>query len=245
MKQPVRPCIKTCMSTSMIMLSAIALEGNAQTFSGSYRPVDSNTQQLPSNTDSDSRFAPQASAPQADALSPSSNQGRQPMPGYAPSVWQQPAYYPAPVPAYPTEKSTPNYNVNLNPMGIIDDFFGSGSNRNANSAYVYPSALPPTYAPPSYNILPTYGQMPTSAPSGYHPETAVDTPVDTPSGNASTSWNPPASATHESMRPATDPTPRPYANPQESGNSFMQRPWSSVNGAHDSRFRPPELKGTP
>ncbi len=56
----------------------------------------------------------------------------------------------------------------------------------------------------------------------------------------------PQQAAAPAPKPAPKPAaPRPFSNPQESGSSFTPRSITIQPGRNDSRFRPPELKGTP
>ena len=176
-----------------------------------------------------------------------------PQPAYP--ARQQPAYYPPP-PAYGNNPyTTPGFNIN--PGSMMNNMFGSGNN---NLPYGYPpdplsGSVAPVYDPPlpapSHNWsgyasqpgVPAYGQQPAASTPAPQPHNAQGiAPVAQPEYDNLSGTSPEPIA--QSAQPATQ-APRPFSNPQAAGNTFLQRPLSPGFGRNDSRFRPPELKGTP
>ncbi len=103
--------------------------------------------------------------------------------------------------------------------------------------------------PPTFYGIPPYATGSNYFPYGY-PAGALPGSIAPAYGSppgVTPKWNdqpyPPAPPAY-GQQPAT-PAPRPFANPAEAENTFMQRPDNSGFGRNDSRFRPPELKGTP
>jgi hypothetical protein len=203
---------------------------------GSYRPTG--------------EFPGQNRSPANQQFVPSRN--RNPQPTYQNNP-PPASYYPAP--AYGSNRySTSGY---VNP-GNMNNRFGSRTNDSLpygypadplsrNVAPVYNPPLPAaapgwnTYAPqatsPTYQqpAAPQYWQQqPAASQTGAYNESS---PATQPSENIQTS-------TARPQRQAAPQAPRPFSNPQETGNAFVQRSSPSF-GRNDSRFRPPELKGTP
>ncbi len=95
-----------------------------------------------------------------------------------------------------------------------------------------PQVTPPTYQQPA---APQYWeQQPAASQTGRYNESS---PATQASENIQT-------RTARPQKQAAPQAPRPFSNPQETGNAFVQRSSPSF-GRKDSRFRPPELKGTP
>jgi hypothetical protein len=153
---------------------------------------------------------------------------------------------PPPAPGYDTNRN--GYGLPLpNPGSFMDNFFG-GNKDDRPPAYLPPPA-PPLTAPVAPVYSPPVPQPPTTLPAT--PSAPVDT-IEVPSPEEA----PPhaqflgqkrknENQDREKIKPAPQPpSPRPYSNPQETGNAFPLR-GSSQAGGSDSRFRPPELKGTP
>jgi len=150
--------------------------------------------------------------------------------GYAP-----PGYGRTPLPA-PGYDGGRGYGFPVpGPGGFMDNFFG-GRNDALPETYL-PPPVPPLAAPvaPVYNPPIPQPAPPVPAYGNAEPAQAVDP-------------QPPArqqAETRREVKAAPRPaSPRPFANPRETGNAFPLR--SSVQaGRSDPRFRPPELKGTP
>ena len=159
---------------------------------------------------------------------------------------------------------------------MMNDIFGGGSSSlpYGYPAMALPAPVAPVYDPPIPGATPgwSYGAQP--ATPAYAPPATSQTygaPTSVPGVNSQV----PVTSTHDAaggMNPsipatipppleptpsgqgrgqavagATRPAPRPFSNPQETGNAFVQRSSaaSTTYGGNDSRFRPPELKGTP
>lgn len=205
---------------------------------GSYRP----TGEYPARTGRDnSQFAPATVNP-APAYQPITNPGTY----YAPPAYGN------------SSSSTPGFSIN--PGNMINSMFGTGNNNlpwgypqqplTGSVAPVYDPPLPGAATPgwnnygtqpttPAYDMqpaTPAYTQQPASTPPNAQGVAPV-TPTDY--GSMSTL------APKERLPATTQAAPRPFSNPQTSGNSFPQRPGGPNFGRNDSRFRPPELKGTP
>ncbi|WP_293647554.1 hypothetical protein [Thiolapillus sp.] len=210
---------------------------------GSYRPTSEYPGQV--NTGNTQRFVPSGT--------------RNPPPVYQPAL-PQPGYFPPP--GYgSTPYTTPGFN--LNPGKMMNNAFGTGTNSlpygyppqplSGNVAPVYDPPLPATS--PGWNsygtqpAAPTYEQQPaaptyTQQPAVTQPSHAQGVAPVTPPEYSSESGMSTPPAPQQQVRPTTR-APRPFSNPQTSGNAFLQRPTSPSLGRNDSRFRPPELKGTP
>lgn len=104
----------------------------------------------------------------------------------------------------------------------------------------YPSAYGAFPYTTGSNTVP-YGYPADSLPGNSAPTYDPPPPAITPKWNSQPS---PAEPPMYGQQPA-NPAPRPFANPPEAENTFMQRPDHPGFGRNDSRFRPPELKGTP
>ena len=213
---------------------------------GSYRPTSDYPGQTGGNTQ---QFVPSTT--------------RNPPPVYQPAA-PQPGYYPPPSPGYGSiPYSTPGFGIN--PGNMMNNTYGSGNNGlpygyppqplSGNVAPVYNPPLPA--ATPGWNsygaqpTAPTYGQQPAAStytapqPAAPQPSHAQGVaPVTPPEYSSEPSVSTPPVPQQEA-RPTTTQAPRPFSNPQTSGNAFLQRPTSPSFGRNDSRFRPPELEGTP
>ena len=226
-----------------------AIGGELRPVPGSYRP----TQEAPASAQGQFVQPGPSPAYSQSGISPSPA-----APSYLPSTQPAVPYY-AP-PAYTAPTYAPTYGGGYRDLGFgmfpFDSFtpFGFGDRRNdsvygylppAPGGYVAPIYHPPLpAAPPLYGAY-TYGTQPaggygTPAPS--YPQTPGYPEAQQPAPQASAAPQPSAKPQITQPAPASKP-PRPFSNPQESGSAFVQR---SVNlGRSDSRFRPPELKGTP
>ncbi len=199
-------------------------------------------------------------------------------PVYPPAPVQQPAYAPpnywnnsTPFPA------TPGFPLNPARM-MNDMFGGGSSNLPYGyPALAAPAPVAPVYDPPIPSVTPgwSYGTQPTTP--AYVPPPASQT-YNIPSSLPAVNSQVPATDTYDAVGgvtpslPATTttpppleptpsgqgrgqavgdiirPAPRPFSNPQETGNAFVQRSNTALGttyGGNDTRFRPPELKGTP
>jgi hypothetical protein len=187
--------------------------------------------------------------------------GNRPIPmGSYPSNPPQAAY--PPPPGYSNNNNRydmPGFNVN--PGNMVNNMF----NTKNNLPYGYPSPpvsgnLAPVYEPPipssnpnwgsygyqqqpatpgySYQqpVNPQYWQQPAATPGNTYSEIAPSAQYSSPAQAASATGNPPASAYS---------APRPFSNPQETGNAFVQRQGGMSSEHSDNRFRPPQLKGSP
>ncbi len=105
----------------------------------------------------------------------------------------------------------------------------------------YPSAYGTFPYATGSNTVP-YGYPADSLPGNIAPTYDPSPPAIMPKWS-SQPYHPPGSPVY-GQQPTT-PAPRPFANPAEAENTFMQRPDNPGFGRNDSRFRPPELKGTP
>lgn len=202
---------------------------------GSYRP----TSEFPGQNSS--------SANQQQFV-PSGN--RNPQPTYQGSP-PPTSYYPAPT--YDGNRySTPGY---ANPGSNM-----YGSRYSGSLPYGYPpeplsGTVAPVYDPPLPAAAPGWNTYaPQAMPPSYQQPAAPRYWQQQPatSLNGTYNENSPATQAPENIqtrtaRPqkqAAPPAPRPFSNPQETGNAFVQHSSPSF-GRNDSRFRPPELKGTP
>ncbi|BAO45291.1 hypothetical protein [Thiolapillus brandeum] len=241
-------------SLGSLLLSTSALAGNRPPVPGSYRPTDGN--QVPNTSGNHQQFIP-------------ANPGAAGYPATAPAQgYAPPGYWNNNAPA-----SAPSFNVN--PGNIMNNMFGGNNNlpygypgmtAPARVAPVYdppiPGAAPswnygaqPTYTQPAYTqpAAPAYNtaQPGNPAANGYTP------PANTYTGSTTISQPPPVSSAPPPLEPTPSgqghsslnikAAPRPFSNPQEAGQAFVQRNNSvrTTYGGNDSRFRPPELEGTP
>ena len=245
MDVPIKPATKAGIGMS-ILLSSLSIQA-AEPYPpvpGSYRPT--------------SEYPGQAGTGNTQQFVPSANRAPQTAYRTAP---QQPAYYPAPAPP-PTYNNRPTIpGFNMNPGSMMNGIFGSGTN---SLPYGYPPEplaghVAPVYDPPlpaasqnwadygSQPAVPAYPQQPAAStdwqPAVPQPDHAQEVaPAAPPEYSSQSGTNPePITAL---TQPATR-APRPFSNPQETGNAFLQRPISTSFGRNDNRFRPPELKGTP
>ena len=242
------------------LLNSLATAADRPPVPGSYRPTtdgqvqagSGNNQQFIPHTNSNSRY-------------PSAPAGQ---PGYAPpNYWNN---NPPPAPS-------PGFSVNPGRM-MNDMFSGgNGSNLPYGyPAMAAPARVAPVYDPPIPGTTPGWGYGTQPATPAYAPPPASQTynvPSSLPTLNSQTPVTDtysvpggvtpavPTATTPPPLEPTpsgqgrgqavtgvTRPAPRPYSNPQETGNAFVQRSNAAVRttyGGNDSRFRPPELKGTP
>ncbi len=234
--------------TSAALGLGIMLLGNLTTAAdrppvpGSYRPATDG--QVRNTVDNHRQFIPSGN---------SNSRYSSPFPA-------QPAYAP---PNYwnnnPPPSTTPAFSIN--PGNMMNNMFGGG---NSNLPYGYPAMAAPARVAPVYDA-----PIPGSTPGWNYYGTPTTTPgYTTPApagtgtyGSTGNMTDPPATVTTPPpLEPTpsgqgrgqpgikTQPAPRPYSNPQESGNAFVQRSNTGTRtsyGGNDSRFRPPELKGTP
>jgi hypothetical protein len=126
---------------------------------------------------------------------------------------------------------------------------GSGWNYGPQPTYTQPAYAQPAYSQPA---LPTYGSTQPGPPAVNSYAPAVDaygsnTGMDSPP--SATTNPPPLEPTPSGQgrgQSIVKPAPRPFSNPQEAGQAFVQRSTTRTTyGGNDGRFRPPELKGTP
>lgn len=174
-------------------------------------------------------------------------------------------YYP-PAPAYGYDGRQYNApDFNFSPGAVMNDMFGSRG--NSNLPYGYPpqpfsGAVAPIYDPPlpaatpgwrdyATQPAPTYYQQPAAPQYWQQPATPQywQQPAAPQTGSLPQAAQPAYTTQPEVMAPpAPQPAvqaPRPFSSQQETGTTFVQRPHSTNLGRNDSRFRPPELKGTP
>ncbi len=108
------------------------------------------------------------------------------------------------------------------------------------TGYPAQQQVPANYYPVQQQVPTSYpGQQNWSLPAGstYAPPVPAQPQQAAPA---------PQQAAASTPKPAPKPAaPRPFSNPQESGSSFTPRSITTQPGRNDSRFRPPELKGTP
>ena len=205
---------------------------------GSYRP----TRDLPAQNNRQFMPSGRSSAP--------------PPVTYTPNP-PQTSYYPAP-PTYsndPRQFNPPTFDAN--PGSLMNNMFNPGSNNlpygypleplTGRVAPVYDSPLPA--ATPDWNsyvpqaVAPAYPQQP--ATNQYWQQPSATQPGTYQGGSvfAQPAYTPPNPAPTTAPQPVK-PAARPFSNPQETGNTFVQRASPAV-GRNDNRFRPPELKGNP
>ncbi|WP_456373072.1 hypothetical protein [Thiolapillus sp.] len=238
-------------SLAGLLLGGLAAAADRPPVPGSYRPTDNgqiqatpgNHQQFIPTRPGNSRYpatAPSTYAPQ-DYWNNNTPATTAPPPGISITPGQMnplPYGYPnlaAPAPVAPV------YDPPI--PGAAPP--GWGYHYGAQPAYAQPTYSPP--APPAYS----------NAQSGVStPNSAVPAADAYSSRSASTQALPAAT-----LPPPVEPTPsgqgrgrttiktapRPFSNPQEGGQAFIQRsnPIKTTYGGNDNRFRPPELKGTP
>ncbi len=227
---------------------------------GSYRPTtDSQIQAGPGNHQ---QFIPYTNSNPRYPSAPTQQ------PGYAPpNYWNNNT---------PPPNTSPGFSVN--PGRMMNDMFNGGSSNlpYGYPAMAAPARVAPIYDPPIPGGTPGWGYGVQPATPAYAPQPAsqaYNTPSSLPSANsqapaagaynAAGDVNPaiPATTTPPPLEPTpsgqgrgqavagpTRPAPRPFSNPQETGNAFVQRGNTALRttyGGNDSRFRPPELKGTP
>ena len=196
------------------LLISDAQAGDYQPLPGSFRP--------PSPGDTSTRQSQYPPANRQPIVAPSQQQIWTSQPyGASPNY-----YLPAPqvAPQYPQQDSSGdnwNRSININPGNMFNDMFGlnnSGTTVQAPTYYqqpAYPSPVP--YAP-------VY-QQPYHYGSTYpHPER----------------YSYPAPQL-QAVQPVQSPVPTPVSPPVQQPAPFTSRPFG---GGNDTRFRPPELKGT-
>ncbi|WP_456445400.1 hypothetical protein [Thiolapillus sp.] len=245
---------KATISLGGLLLGTLALADNRPPVPGSYRPTDGSQAQ---NTAGDhQQFIP--SSP-GGARYPAATAA----PGYAPpNYWNNNA--PAPAPGF-----------SANPGRMMNNMFGGYNGLPYGyPAMTAPAQVAPVYDPPIPGAAPawSYGTQPAYTQPAYVQPAAPAYGTAQPAIPATNTYAPPATAydsstgTSQSMPSSTSPppleptpsgqgrskinikpAPRPFSNPQEAGQAFVQRPGNGriTYGGNDSRFRPPELKGTP
>jgi hypothetical protein len=234
-------------SLGSLLLSTLALAENRPPVPGSYRPTDGS--QVQNTSGNHQQFIP---ASPGGARYPATA----PAQGYAP-----PGYWNNNAPA-----STPAFNVN--PGRIMNNIFeGSNNLPYGYPAMAAPARVAPVYDPPipgaapswNYGTQPVYPQPVSPAYSTTQPGNAAvngyassvntyesSTPISQPASTAPPPLEPtPSGQGHSAVNIKS--APRPFSNPQEGGQAFVQRNNSArtTYGGNDSRFRPPELEGTP
>ena len=233
-------------SPILVLLILVILSGPtfSQGFAGNYRPVNNNGS-AQNTSPGNQQFAPPAKSAKSTSDYPAPAPTYSPPVALPPPVWQQPSYYPQaavqPRAGYLPEPQLPVYNMNFSPRDMMSDFFGSDTNKYNDSLQHYPPVVPPQYAMPS-----AYPNVQPYVPSAPTPDSAYSYSTSDPMATRQNGQDPaPLSARSQPEPQTSKPNPRPFSNPQETGNTFVQRSPGYVDGMNDRRFRPPELKGTP
>ena len=225
------------------LLNSLATAADRPPVPGSYRPTTDG--QVQSGSANNQQFIPYSSS----------------NPRYPSAPAQQPVY---PPPNYRNNATPPpaSPGFTVNPARMMNDLFGGAS---SSLPYGYPAmALPapvaPVYDPPipgaapgwSYGTqpaAPAYAPPPSQAPAAgsYSATGSVNPAVPAATAPPPLEPTPSGQGRGQAVTGVTRPAPRPFSNPQETGNAFVQRSSaaSTTYGGNDSRFRPPELKGTP
>ena len=153
------------------------------------------------------------------------------------------SYLPPPVPPVPAPVA-PVYNPPVpaappQPPAYGGYGYSYPAQQQVPTGYPFQQQVPANY-PVQQQVPTSYpGQQNWSLPAGstYVPPVPAQPQQAAPA---------PQQAAASAPKPAPKPAaPRPFSNPQESGNSFSPRSITIQPGRNDSRFRPPELKGTP
>ncbi len=149
------------------------------------------------------------------------------------------AYPPAP----PVAPVTP-YGYGL-PAPAYGGYYGAPGTLAAPAPL--PATAPPQPVQPAQPSAPAVSRPTASASPqrSYRPQPTTAA-ASRHSASSQGNWRPPAESqpTHPSTTITSRDAPRPFSNPQTSGNLFPMREPPQV-GRNDPRFRPPELKGTP
>ena len=242
-----------------VLLNSLATAADRPPVPGSYRPTTDG--QAQAGSANNQQFIPYSSSNSRYPSAPAQQ------PVYAPPNYWNNATPPAGNPGFP-----------VNPARMMNDMFGGGSSNlpygypamaaPAPVAPVYDPPIPggtpgwsygtqpatPAYAPPptgqTYNIPPSVPTLNSQTPATdtYSAPVSITPAVPTATTPPPLEPTPSGQGRGQAMTGATQPAPRPYSNPQEAGNAFVQRSNTAVRttyGGNDSRFRPPELKGTP
>ncbi len=147
------------------------------------------------------------------------------------------SYLPPPVPPVPAPVA-PVYNPPVPALPPQPPAYGSYGysypvQQQTPTGYSFQQQVPANY--------PVQQQVPTSYPGQQHWSLPAGSTYVPP-----VPAQPQQAAASAPPKPAPKPAaPRPFSNPQESGSSFTPRSITIQPGRNDSRFRPPELKGTP
>ena len=222
---------------ALLATTVTVLAANGASQPGSYRPVEGQT----SSGNAQGQFAPVQNRSNAQRWT-----STQPLPSpVLPAQPQAPAtsYVPGSygVPAYPQPSYAPVapvYNPPVPALPPQPPAYGSYGysypvQQQTPTGYSFQQQVPANY--------PVQQQVPTSYPGQQHWSLPAGSTYVPP-----VPAQPQQAAASAPPKPAPKPAaPRPFSNPQESGSSFTPRSITIQPGRNDSRFRPPELKGTP